>query len=166
MTIPAANNLEGQVLARGRYVVEVRILPSGGMADVYRGRDRKLGTPVAIKVPKQALMDGDPNFRRRFDREVRSMIRLRHPHILGVVDRGTHDGLIFIVLPYLAGGTLRARIEALNASGRTDPHAGVRARSPGFLRSPGRWIISTSRVTSTATPSLRTCCSMRRGSRI
>ncbi len=92
----------------GRYEVS-GLLGSGGMADVYAGRDLRLERPVAVKVlrPGQA---GDTAFRTRFHREALSAASLNHPRIVAVYDTGEDrvDGVEvpFIVLEYVEGRTL------------------------------------------------------------
>jgi parallel beta-helix repeat protein len=84
----------------GRYVLE-RLLGSGGMGDVWRGTDRQLERPVAVKVMQDPL--DDP---RRFQREARIAARLQHPGITVIHDVGTHEGLPFIVMELLHGRDL------------------------------------------------------------
>jgi uncharacterized protein (TIGR03067 family) len=107
----------GCTLAAGRYHVRAK-LGEGGMGFIYRAADRRLNCDVVIKVPRPSLL-GDPEFAGRFDREVRSLVRLAHPHIVRILDVGCHDGLPFAVLPFLAGGTLRDRQRG--PDGRTAP---------------------------------------------
>ena len=97
----------GRTLAAGRYQVTGK-LGEGGMAHVYRAHDRNLDTDVVIKVPRQAVLD-DPDFAGRFAREIRSLVKLVHPHIVKVIDVGEHDGFPFAVMQYLSGGNLRDR---------------------------------------------------------
>jgi serine/threonine protein kinase len=96
----------GRVLA-GRYRVLAR-LGEGGMAYVYRARDDRLGGDVVIKAPRRSILE-EPDFAGRFAREVRSLVRLVHPHIVKALDIGEEVGVPFAVLQYLAGGGLRAR---------------------------------------------------------
>ncbi|HTQ61875.1 MAG TPA: serine/threonine-protein kinase, partial [Candidatus Solibacter sp.] len=81
-------------------------LGSGGMGEVYRARDERLGRSVAIKV-LPASFTGDPDRLRRFDLEARAVAALNHPNILAVHDTGFHDGVQFIVMELLDGKTLR-----------------------------------------------------------
>jgi hypothetical protein len=98
----------GLVLADGRYCVVAK-LGEGGMGFVYRAHDLHLDNQdVVIKVPRRAMLE-DPGFAGRFAREVRSLVRLAHPHIVKVSDAGVHDGLPFAVMQYLSGGSLRDR---------------------------------------------------------
>ena len=94
-----------QNVLSGRYELQER-LGSGGMAEVYLGRDRVLGRTVAIKtlLPQFA---GDPHFIARFRREAQSAAALNHPHIVGVYDTGSDDGTHYIVMEYIEGKTLR-----------------------------------------------------------
>jgi F-box protein 11 len=101
------SNWQGTDLAGGRYRVTSRI-PGGGMAEVYRAWDRNLQTEVIIKVPLAELLH-HPAFAARFSREVRSLVRLAHPHIVKVLDVGEQAGVPFAVLQFLAGGSLRHR---------------------------------------------------------
>ena len=91
-----------------RYQVE-RELGAGGMAVVYLAQDLRHGREVAIKVlrPELAATLGPE----RFLREIRLLARLQHPHILGLVDSGDAGGLLYYVMPYLAAGSLRARLD-------------------------------------------------------
>jgi len=85
-------------------------LGEGGMGQVYRARDTRLNRTVAIKVLSPALAH-DPQFRARFDREAHTVATLTHPNICTLYDIG-HDGDVeFLVLEYLDGGTLAARLE-------------------------------------------------------
>ncbi len=102
-----AVNWIGQRLAHGRYEVIAK-LGEGGMGFVYRARDRNLDTDVVIKVPRPALMQ-DLEFAGRFTREARSLVKLAHPHVVKISEVGEHAGLPFVVLQFLAGGSLRDR---------------------------------------------------------
>src|SRR3954471_9052243 len=97
----------GQTLDNNRYKVADK-LGEGGMGFVYRARDRRLDCDVVLKVPRQAMLD-DPEVAARFAREIRSLVRLSHPHIVKVTDVGEHRGAPFAVLQYLPGGSLRER---------------------------------------------------------
>ncbi|MGN6565942.1 MAG: serine/threonine-protein kinase, partial [Thermomicrobiales bacterium] len=99
-------DFSGQML--GRYRVEA-LVAHGGMAAVYRATDPSFGRTVAIKVIKPD-MAGDEQFIRRFLREARSIARLQHPHILPVYDVGEHDGVVYLVMQYVDGGTLGDRL--------------------------------------------------------
>jgi beta-lactam-binding protein with PASTA domain/tRNA A-37 threonylcarbamoyl transferase component Bud32 len=103
-------------LLDGRYSVEAR-LARGGMASVYLATDVRLDRRVAVKVMHPALAD-DPDFVARFNREARAAARLSHPDIVAVYDQGTDDGLVFLVMEYVAGVTLR---DIIRARGRLSP---------------------------------------------
>jgi serine/threonine-protein kinase len=89
------------------YLVE-RELGEGGAATVYLARDIKHGRNVAIKVFKPEL--AETLGAERFGREIRTAANLQHPHILTVHDSGVADGLLYYVMPYVEGESLRARI--------------------------------------------------------
>jgi eukaryotic-like serine/threonine-protein kinase len=89
----------------GPYEIE-SIIGVGGMGEVYKARDTRLDRIVAIKVLAEAVA-ADPQFRERFDREARTISQLTHPNICTLYDVG--DG--FIVMEYLEGETLAARLE-------------------------------------------------------
>jgi eukaryotic-like serine/threonine-protein kinase len=82
---------------------------SGGMGEVYRARDTRLGRAVAIKVLPPA-MASDPEWRQRLEREARAISSLSHPHICHLYDIGHHEGADFLVMEYLEGETLAARL--------------------------------------------------------
>ena len=93
---------------RDRFAIE-RELGHGGMAMVYLARDVKHDRLVAIKVlrPEVAAALGAD----RFLREVQIVAKLSHPHILQLHDSGEAEGLLFFVMPYVEGETLRQRLE-------------------------------------------------------
>jgi hypothetical protein len=91
----------------GRYHVE-RELGVGGMATVYLARDVKHDRHVAIKVLRPDLAHSlGPE---RFLREIHIVAKLQHPHILGLIDSGESDGILYYVMPYVSGETLRTRL--------------------------------------------------------
>lgn len=77
----------------------------GGMATVYRARQRSINRMVAVKVLPRALLH-DPSFYERFTREVDVIAHLEHPHILPIYDYGEVEGIPYIAMRYLAGGSL------------------------------------------------------------
>ncbi|HEV8609725.1 MAG TPA: protein kinase, partial [Thermoanaerobaculia bacterium] len=81
-------------------------LGSGGMGEVYRAKDPRLGREVAIKV-LPASFSGDPDRLRRFEQEARAAGILNHPNITAVYDVGTFDGSPYVVTELLEGETLR-----------------------------------------------------------
>ncbi len=86
-------------------------LGAGGMGEVWRARDVRLGRDVAIKVLPEALAK-DPDALARFEREARAVAALSHPNILSIFDFGTHEGTAFAVMELLEGETLRDRLSA------------------------------------------------------
>src|SRR5580704_447031 len=91
-------------------------LGAGGMGEVYRARDTRLGRDVAIKVLPQALAQ-DADRLRRFEQEARTIAALNHPNILGIHDIGEHQIAPNQTAPYLVselleGVTLREKLEA------------------------------------------------------
>src|SRR3954463_3984609 len=96
----------GTALA-GRYRLE-RELGRGGMATVYLADDLKHGRKVAIKVLRPEL--GSLLGPDRFHREIRVAAGLNHPHILPLHDSGEFAGLLFYVMPYVRGESLRQRL--------------------------------------------------------
>jgi len=95
---------EGTVL--GRYTLGRR-LGSGGMGVVYEARHQELGRRVALKLLHPGLAY-QPSVRTRFLREGKLASRVRHPHVVDVIDLGTHDGTTYLVMEFLQGETLRA----------------------------------------------------------
>jgi len=93
----------------GPYEILAR-LGAGGMGEVYRARDTRLGRDVAIKI-LPADLSGDPSRRARFEQEARALAALNHPNILGLYDIGTEDGIDYMVTEFVAGETLAALIE-------------------------------------------------------
>ena len=86
-------------------------LAAGGMGEVYRARDPRLGRDVAIKV-LPAAFSADADRLLRFEQEARAAAALNHPNILAVYDIGTHDGSPYIVSELLDGETLRAALDS------------------------------------------------------
>ncbi len=100
----------GNTLVDGRYRV-VRRLGSGGMADVYCAEDTHLGRQVAIKVLHRRFAQ-DQEFVERFRREAKSAAGLSHPNVVGVFDRGEHEGTYYIAMELLEGETLKGIVAA------------------------------------------------------
>jgi WD40 repeat protein len=89
----------------GPYEV-VALLGAGGMGEVYRARDTRLGREVALKVLREEVAQ-DPDRLRRFEQEARAVAALNHPHILTVHDVGVHEGMPYVVTELLEGESLR-----------------------------------------------------------
>jgi serine/threonine protein kinase len=85
-------------------------LGEGGMGEVYRARDTRLGRDVAVKVLPEALA-ADPGALARFEQEARAVASLSHPNILAIHDFGNEDGVRFAVTELLEGATLRENLE-------------------------------------------------------
>src|ERR1700684_691087 len=84
-------------------------LGAGGMGEVYRARDTRLGRDVAIKV-LPAHLYSNPDLRQRMEREARSISSLNHPNICTLHDIGSQDGVDFLVMEHLEGETLADRL--------------------------------------------------------
>ena len=80
------------------------------MGEVYKSRDTRLDRVVAIKILTSDIAD-DASLRARFEREARAIAALDHPHICSIYDVGEANGTLFLVMPYLDGQTLAARLE-------------------------------------------------------
>lgn len=93
----------------GAYAI-IGPLGAGGMGEVYRARDTRLGRDVAIKILPQPLSER-PDARQRFEREARAISSLNHPHICTLYDIGRQDGTDFLVMEFLEGETLAQRLE-------------------------------------------------------
>ncbi len=118
MTVPPAEDkkdrLTGEVL--GRTIGGCRILyriGGGGMGGVYKGHHLGLDIPVAVKILHSYLAEKDPIFVKRFIREARSTAKLQHPNVVGVLNVGYEDGVHFLVMPYVGGGSAAARVEKM-----------------------------------------------------
>lgn len=89
------------------------LLGAGGMGEVYRAKDTRLDRIVAIKVlPSQ--LSSDPELRLRMEREARAISALQHPNICTLHDIGTQNGVNFLVMEFLEGQTLAARLEKVH----------------------------------------------------
>src|ERR1700691_10626 len=84
-------------------------LGAGGMGEVYRARDTRLGRDVAIKVLPTHLADR-PELRERFEREARAIASLNHPHICTLHDIGRQDATDYLVMELVEGQTLAQRL--------------------------------------------------------
>lgn len=110
-----SEDLEGRIL--GKYELRERV-GRGGMAEVYKAYHAALDRYVAIKVLHPFLGD-DPEFKERFEREARNVAQLRHPNIIQVhdFDFDPQHALYYMVMEYVGGITLRARLAQLEARG-------------------------------------------------
>jgi Tol biopolymer transport system component len=118
MAMPAGTRL-------GPYEI-IGPLGAGGMGEVYRGRDTRLGRDVAVKVVPPAVTNS-PDALERFEREARAVASLSHPNILTLHDVGRSDGVSYAVMELLEGETLRARLAsgALTLRKSIDIAAGI-----------------------------------------
>ena len=89
----------------GSYEI-ISLLGAGGMGEVYKAKDLKLGRDVAIKVLREDLAS-DPERLRRFEQEARAASSLNHPNIVTIHDIGEHEGTRYIAMEYVEGKTLR-----------------------------------------------------------
>ncbi len=92
----------------GPYEV-VSVVGAGGMAEVYRARDSRLGREIALKVVNESLAS-NPDLVRRFEQEARIAGSLNHPNVVVVYDVGVHDGAPYLVTELLEGESLRQRM--------------------------------------------------------
>src|SRR5271157_5955432 len=92
----------------GPYEIESP-LGAGGMGEVYRARDARLGRTVAIKI-LPAHLSSNAEAKQRLEREARAISSLNHPNICTLYDVGHQDGADFLVMEYLEGETLADRI--------------------------------------------------------
>ena len=126
--------------ALGGYQLQT-LLGAGGMGEVYRAHDSKLGRDVAIKVlPRE--FTSDPDRLARFEREARMLAALNHPNICGIYGFEEADGIRFLVLELVEGETLRARLgEAARDPGSrargADDRAADRRGARGCARTRG-----------------------------
>ena len=86
------------------------VLGAGGMGEVYRAKDTRLGRDVAIKILPTSICS-DPVARQRFEREAKSISALNHPNICVLHDVGCHEGLDYLVMECVEGETLAARLQ-------------------------------------------------------
>ncbi len=124
--LPPVAGKSSNVITRDRVLAaryEVgELIGRGGMAAVYRGRDRVLDRTVAIKVLSPALA-ADPAFVTRFRREAQAAARLSYPSVVAVFDTGSDDDDHFIVMEFVEGRTLA---EILRDEGPLSPERALR----------------------------------------
>ncbi|MCC6191131.1 MAG: protein kinase, partial [Anaerolineales bacterium] len=110
----------GQTLG-GRYTIEA-LLGQGGMSAVYRATDPNLRRTVAIKLIHGHLTS-DPDFLRRFEAEAAAVAQLRHPNLIQVYDFNHDAGTYYMVLEFVPGETLHARLKRLADARQSMPAA-------------------------------------------
>jgi hypothetical protein len=112
------------VVSAERVIGEYRIIDrigKGGMATVYKAVHPNRAWPVAIKILFPVLAE-DESFKARFKRELHVLLRLKHPHIVPVLDFGHYQETAYIVMPYMECGTLEDRLKR----GSLTPREGAR----------------------------------------
>jgi len=82
---------------------------AGGMGEVYKAKDTRLGRDVAIKILPTSFAD-DPDRRARFEREAQAVAALSHPNVIAIFDTGVFEGQLYVVMELLTGQTLRERL--------------------------------------------------------
>src|SRR5664279_4691970 len=87
----------------GPYEID-SLLGAGGMGEVYRARDTRLGRDVALKILPESFA-GDSDRLRRFEQETRAVAALNHPNILAIYDVGHHNGSPYLVCELLEGAS-------------------------------------------------------------
>lgn len=103
-------SLLGTVLSQKYELIE--LIGSGGMADVYKGRDIRLGRNVAVKVLKQEF-NNDQEFIKRFQTESKAIASLSHANIVNIYDVGFEDDLNYIVMELVTGNTLKDYLDSI-----------------------------------------------------
>jgi Tol biopolymer transport system component/tRNA A-37 threonylcarbamoyl transferase component Bud32 len=101
MPIPVGSKL-------GPYEI-LRLIGAGGMGEVYKAKDMRLGRTVALKI-LPAHLSQKPELKQRFEREAQTIASLNHPHVCVLYDVGNHDGIDFLAMEFLEGATLGERL--------------------------------------------------------
>src|SRR5262245_8698796 len=102
-----SETLVGKTL--GKYELR-EFLGRGGMGEVYRAFQSDLNREVAVKVLR-ADLTSDSEYVKRFRREATMAAGLDHPHIIPIYDTGSEDGIYYMAMPWLTGGTLTDRLQ-------------------------------------------------------
>jgi serine/threonine protein kinase len=110
-------NLAGKTI--GKYKIG-ELLGRGGMAEVYKAYHPRLDRYVTVKILHSHLAEGE-DFLARFEREARAVAALRHPHIVQIYDSDVENGMYYMVMEYVDGGTLQARMADLSQASRYMP---------------------------------------------
>lgn len=90
----------------------IDLIGTGGMAKVFRADHVDTGETVAIKTLPEQFYD-DLTYRLRFEREIETIQRMNHPHILPLIDFGEVDQISYIIMPYLSRGTLAEKLRSM-----------------------------------------------------
>jgi Tol biopolymer transport system component len=111
--LPETEQINGEMLERGRLIAGrftvLELLGAGGMGEVYRAHDERLGRMVAIKVLPQRLVNR-PDYRARLEHEARAVSSLGHSRICALYDVGTDGDLTYLVMEFLVGEPLSGRV--------------------------------------------------------
>jgi serine/threonine protein kinase len=130
-------------------------LGAGGMGEVYRARDTKLGREVAIKIVSDGLSH-DPERMARFEREAHLLAALNHPHIGGIYGLDEVNGSQFLVLELVEGETLAARLRGDRCQSQKRWRSRVRLPTPCRPRTrKASFTAISSRPTSPSPPTVR-----------
>jgi serine/threonine protein kinase len=109
----------------GNYLID-SVIGRGGMSVVYGAKHARLHMTVALKVLAPEL-SSDDTFRERFLREAQTAASLDHPNVIPIHDMGLHEGSLYIVMRYVAGGDLKS---LLSSAGPLDPEQALRILTP------------------------------------
>jgi eukaryotic-like serine/threonine-protein kinase len=121
-----------------RYTIE-RELGRGGMASVFLAQDRKHGRPVAVKVLRPEIAGALGT--ERFLLEIQIAAHLNHPHVLPLLDSGEADDLLYYVMPYVEGETLRERLTRAGQLSLEDALQITREVAQGLAYAHGRGLV-------------------------
>src|SRR5512136_745508 len=99
-------------------------LGEGGMASVYKAYDTRLERDVAVKIIRTDMFipAALPQVLKRFEREAKSLAKLSHPNIVSIIDYGEHEGVPYLVMEYLPGGTLKDRLMSQHLTWQDSVH--------------------------------------------
>lgn len=111
----------------------MELIGAGGMGEVYRARDARLGRSVAVKIIRASAM-ADNEATQRLIAEARVAASLSHPHITQIYDIGERDGLPYVVMELVEGVSLEAKL----AAGRSPARPFSRSSNGSFTRTPRR----------------------------
>lgn len=100
----------------GRYIIE-ELMSRSGLTDLFKGRDPRLGRPVAIKKLRSSLPKDEPA-RARFEREARAIATLRHPNIVQIYDFDIQSDHPYMVMEFVEGRSLKDYLDELHTSGQ------------------------------------------------
>src|SRR5687767_4834466 len=122
MALSTPSTLVGRVIGGRRYRL-VSVIADGGMGTVYQAEQLNMPRQVAIKVAHPEIAS-QPTFVQRIRQEIGAVARLEHgPSILPVYDFAEEDGLLYMVMPLVSGGTLKDRLQAARGSPQNPQYA-------------------------------------------